>query len=64
MILERLEKYKEALDVVRGKLGGNFLSINNYSCVEEQQFSFASDLSTGYKKKAVRSLTLSTSFKH
>lgn len=23
MILERLEKYKEALDVVRGKLGGN-----------------------------------------
>lgn len=51
MILERLEKYKEALDVVRGKLGGNFLSINNYSCVEEQQFSFASDLSTGYKKK-------------
>lgn len=25
MILERLEKYKEALDVVRGKLGGNLL---------------------------------------
>lgn len=23
MILERLEKYQEALDVVRGKLGGN-----------------------------------------
>lgn len=26
MILERLEKYQEALDVVRGKLGGNLFS--------------------------------------
>ena len=24
MILERLGKYQEALDVIRGKLGGNF----------------------------------------
>lgn len=27
MILERLEKYKEALDVVRGKLGGNLFCL-------------------------------------
>lgn len=32
MILERLEKYKEALDVVRGKLGGNLFFNKSKLC--------------------------------
>lgn len=34
MILERLEKYKEALDVVRGKLGGKSLFVKSELCGE------------------------------
>lgn len=34
MILERLEKYKEALDVVRGKLGGNLFFNKSELCEE------------------------------
>lgn len=34
MILERLEKYKEALDVVRGKLGGNLFFNKSELCGE------------------------------
>lgn len=47
MILERLEKYKEALDVVRGKLGGNLFFNKSELCGEYS----TSDLSTASKKK-------------